>query len=527
MRTVFAFIFWVVSVSAATLSSDGSRADVASKISSAVDGDVVTIPSGDYTWASGVTISGKGIHLQGAGSGRVIARSTSSVSVGTGTKVFTITLDNISQTAATITAGDTLKIWRTGGEVVGGNATGNIPWMRGTVTSLVGTTLTMDITSTNYSGTHGVWIIATEPTALTTITVGTTSDLISITPDTTHSTEISGIRFICAENGESGQHIIKSGYASGAKPLLVHDCLFQMVNGVDCGGVLTENNRGVVWNCSFISTVFSGSALGVVAKYSSANIGSWSSASTMGTSDSDGLSNFYVENCDFHAYINATDWDDQSRVVTRYCLFNNAGAGSHGCDSSPIGVRHWEFYNSTWLFNGFSDGTTLNTQWHLCLRGGTGIVTDCAFDDMNSQDYGNRGELNFGVWILGQGINYGAGDGGTPDYPAPRQFGFGYVTGTPAGSPYNSIYYGDAEPAYVWSNTGTYAVQLNGGFVGGEADPDSIADYIQSSRDYITSAKSGYAKYTYPHPLRTDGGGGGVGGGLTIGTLSVTTLRVE
>src|SRR5436190_536321 len=63
------------SVRAAILASDGSRADVQAKVDVAVDGDVVTIPPGSFTWTSGIAISGKGIHLRGAGSGRVVARS--------------------------------------------------------------------------------------------------------------------------------------------------------------------------------------------------------------------------------------------------------------------------------------------------------------------------------------------------------------------------------------------------------------------------------------------------------------------
>jgi hypothetical protein len=64
--------------------------DVQSAINSAAEGDTVNIPAGTCTWTSGVTISGKGIILQGAGSGRIIAYSADTLAIGTGTKTVNI-----------------------------------------------------------------------------------------------------------------------------------------------------------------------------------------------------------------------------------------------------------------------------------------------------------------------------------------------------------------------------------------------------------------------------------------------------
>ena len=47
---------------------------------------------------------------------------------------------------------------------------------------------------------------------------------------------------------------------------------------------------------------------------------------------------------------------------------------------------------------------------------------------------------------------WGAGTVGI-EYPAPRQVGFGYVTGA-GGVDGQGIYRGDSEPAYVWAGTG-------------------------------------------------------------------------
>src|SRR6516225_3674151 len=66
--------------------------DVQAAINSASEGDTVMIPAGTCTWASGVTISGKGIILKGAGSGRIVAydNGTETLTVGTGTKTVNV-----------------------------------------------------------------------------------------------------------------------------------------------------------------------------------------------------------------------------------------------------------------------------------------------------------------------------------------------------------------------------------------------------------------------------------------------------
>ena len=96
------------------------------------------VPGGSFPWASGVSVSGKGIKIQGGGSGRIIARSTDAVAVGTGTKTFT------TQSGLSISAGQMLRISETGSR-------GN--YMEGTVTQYNGTALTMKITNSGGSGT--------------------------------------------------------------------------------------------------------------------------------------------------------------------------------------------------------------------------------------------------------------------------------------------------------------------------------------------------------------------------------------
>ena len=70
-----AIVVWLSSVVAAgaatRTASTCNAADVQAAINSSATGDTVVIPTGTCTWTSSVTISGKGIVLQGANPGAV------------------------------------------------------------------------------------------------------------------------------------------------------------------------------------------------------------------------------------------------------------------------------------------------------------------------------------------------------------------------------------------------------------------------------------------------------------------------
>lgn len=54
-KLLLAFLFAVVGASAATVASNGSLSDVNTKITAATAGDIITVPSGSFTWGTGGT----------------------------------------------------------------------------------------------------------------------------------------------------------------------------------------------------------------------------------------------------------------------------------------------------------------------------------------------------------------------------------------------------------------------------------------------------------------------------------------
>jgi hypothetical protein len=477
-------------VAAATINAAScSSADVQAAINSAVDGDTVVIPDGTCSWTSGIRIYGKGIKLMGGGSGRIIARSASSVTVGAGIKTF------ITEGGLTVTPGQLLRVSQLGNRS---------NFVEGALSSFVGTTLTIDATNTGGSGTPKVWIVSTVPT--TVITNDSSGTLIDVKEDTTHNVEISGIKI--ADGSGIGRRIDINRNGSSGKAVLLHDCWLEAGTGGDL--YWTDSNRGVIWNCSFDSSPFSMAQLAVHHQADDIT-NSWTTPSTMGSADTTGENNLYIEDSDFHAFIHATDFDNNARAVLRHNLFNNAAVGTHGPDTSLWGQRHFEVYDSEFVFNGFSDGTTFPLNHWFFIRGGTFVVTDNIIPVISSADYPGKAQFEITIMNLqrGSGPNpcWGAGISGA-QYPAPRQAGFGRVTGSGrdgAGRTTDSItFVGDSEPFYIWNNTSNGVVNVDTSDFGECSSADSTSEYLLSGRDYFLNAgpKPGYAKFTYPHPLR-------------------------
>jgi hypothetical protein len=504
-----------------------STADVQNAINSAASGDTVTIPAGTCVWSSGVTLSGKGITISGQGSGRIVAYSSNTLAIGTGSKSLTVATTQVGRTL-TLTAGQTITLSETGTRT---------NFMTGTVTSYSSGSLVVNVTSTGGScGANSLsnckrWIVST-PSATVITNNDTSTYLFTVTEDTAVHTNISGIHF-AAGSGTVGH--INLNYTSGGQAILIHDCW--METGTSTGAsVHTTTNRGVISNCSFDSSPFSMAPLAFQSQADSLQT-SWSTPSTMGMSDTTGQNNSYIESSDFHAFLNATDYDNNSRGVFRYNFMNNAGFGTHGLDTSLFGQRHFEYYNNIGNYNGYNDGTTFNMNWWIFVRGGTYVVYNNTLPALQSTDYGTKADILMTEMDLQRNAGavpcWGAGTTAGAKYYAPHQVGIGYVTGAGvdggASNSYSlssfggpaSVYAGDPEPAYAWANSRQPLTNVSVQDYGlGQSDscpstptPEVSTDYIKANRDFFNTStpKPGWAPYTYPHPLaqsQTQTGGG-------------------
>ena len=216
--------------------------DVQSAINAAAEGETVLIPSGACTWTSGVTISGKGIILQGSGSGRVIAidNGSTSLTIGTGSKSTTIANYSPGFTPASISNGRNTHANRLeqSRRQHDGHGDGVQCWDR-----FYHYQCNLNIGSGTFA--NG-WLIATQPSTI--IINNTTTQLFAVTEDTGIDTQLSGI-FMGLGTGTGG--FATMNYATGGKPILIHDNFVERIN-VGSEGIDSITDRGVIWNNSFV-----------------------------------------------------------------------------------------------------------------------------------------------------------------------------------------------------------------------------------------------------------------------------------
>ena len=483
--------------------------DVASAITSASEGDTVTIPAGTCAWSLGVTIS-KGLIIQGAGSGRIIAINQDVLTVATGTLSITIQAARADGTYPLgPTTSQTLRVFQVGH---------SSNWMQGTVTSFNSGTgaLVMNITST--SGTTADlqqhhWAVATIPSTI--IQYNVSGSMFYMTESTTTHSSLGGIKITHGTGIGNGASVIGFNYATNGLAMIVHDMWFEW-NQAD---VLDSNtNRGLIYNCSFDASPYA-MQFGTfdIKTSTSPIINSWTTASTWGSADTTGQGNFYIETNDYHGYLVAAANDDNGRLVFRYNFLDNAGFGTHGADTSPYGQRYVEYYNNKGLYTGYSDGhSTFNmTNGWVYIRGGSLVIHDNNLQAISGgSDQGPAPDAKISIFNLREGASgsnpsdscWGAGTSGGARYHAPRQPGFGRVTGAGTDglgrSSDETTYVGDSEPIYMWNNTRIPTVSVFDYSPNTCTSPDTAANYIVSGRDYFTNtAKPGYTPSTYPHPL--------------------------
>src|SRR5262249_1863789 len=104
--------------------------------------------------------------------------------------------------------------------------------------------------------------------------------------------------------------------------------------------------------------------------------------------DTNGDKNVYIEDCEFHdAETGIGNFDDNSRIVWRHCLLDNAAIGRHGHETSVWGARHFEFYNNTFKWSGSGTGFggkpyPLNMNYWIQVRGGSGVIANNQIDEI-------------------------------------------------------------------------------------------------------------------------------------------------
>lgn len=466
----------------------------------AQNGDTITLPAGTFSCSTPVTIS-KAIKLQGEGSGRIIGNTKTSTTIATGSKTFTTTRSGLP-----ITPGQILRVAKMPAAPNYPDA-GRENYMEGAVTSYSGTTLVLNVTSTGGSGTWTFWWIATQPATTVVNNYNNGSGNSNATPmlKVTGASEISGVHFAQSATGRSST----IGLHNPATKVLIHDCWFQTGLVSAQGAIYAQGNGFVIWNCSF-DDLFSQNTTALTSYWTgSGGRASHDSNSTMGMNDANGLTNGYVEDCDFHGYQDLGDWSDASRTVFRHNLMENSAMASHG--EGPTGLRHIEVYDNELIFDTFGAdcATEIHLQHFFWQRGGTGVITDNNVPRISSQCSGNKSNVKFSVLPVRR--LYGPYCCWT-QYPLPHQPGQGYGPGAVCNETYQGAclngtypYCIYAEPVYIWNNTGTAGNSV--GLIQDGTDQcgngQQVADYVQEGRDYVIGPKPGYQKFTYPHPLRS------------------------
>jgi hypothetical protein len=328
--------------------------------------------------------------------------------------------------------------------------------------------------------------------------------------------ELGGIHFTSHLDGANDNYsftVVANQLVSGGLPILIHDCSF--ITGYEYA-LHVAGNGGVVWNCSFAT--HSDSLGGISFVNTSETCAPWNQPDTLGgsptkygTGDPNGTRNTYVESCYFRdAWTAMANWDDNSRIVWRYNQMYNACCASHGQETSIWGTRQWEVYGCTFIYttSGKAFGGTkypLNLNYWLEIRGGTGVVTNNAIDDIP-----NKSGIQLNVFSINRRDSIPC----QTAYPAARQTGQGWSAtstatyGTPVVEKDGT---GDVtDPLYVWSNSGTETndpgyVALNQYKPDQCGNGEKIGTFLQENRDYFVNvAMPEWTPFTYPHPLRSN-----------------------
>ena len=338
---------------------------------------------------------------------------------------------------------------------------------------------------------------------------------IDITESNTHHTEISNLTIVGNSSEYAAIDVGTNAVNGTGQAVLIHHIVF-----TNSRSIRMNTNRGVIYS----NTMNDNKGIRDFVQCTPGDRvpNSWTTVSTMGTADATGQSNVYVEdNVITFSLAQSIDIAAGCRIVIRHNTFDHSALSSHGADTEPTGLRHFELYDNTfiWINRGETDGSqTVGLDYFFFLRGGTGVITNnTGLVDMISPAWGNKAALKATVMNLqrnaGPNPCWGVGTTGGARYPAPRQIGLGRVTGTGRDG-LNRLndsvtYVGDSEPLYIWNQPGlTPRLEDYGSNNSGACSGpyDTTANYVRQGRDYfVGTPKPGWTPYTYPHPLRSPG----------------------
>jgi len=345
---------------------------------------------------------------------------------------------------------------------------------------------TIKLTPSSYTVNSGITLGGSKPAKISiagsTITdnTGTDGSLFTFTEPTVALSNGAGIwidgggtgSIVYGTNKNASFAMIKWFAATNGKPTLVTGISFPgFVNGQ---AMYTNSNRGVISGNTFTGVVFVPGCLntGAIIRVRPAmGVSGFESPPKYGDDDTNGDHNIYVENNVIKNFIQGADIDNEARVHFRFNTIINSNIVQHG-DTSD-GGRYVTFWKNIFRMERKSDGNAcptgkdVNFQRFVSLRAGTARFIDNSLPTIVNDWTGPWifEPTQFSVWNLRRnGGNFacwiGTGTTTSPQYPAPRQVGWGYKTGAtvvgrsiPGFSPVHQ----DLEPVYFAGNTGSGA----------------------------------------------------------------------
>ena len=305
--------------------------------------------------------------------------------------------------------------------------------------------------------------------------------LLNVSIGSNSRTRISNLRFLPGTG--TGVYIQVSG--SGLPPVM-HDVYFNLPNFQLLQAVRWLVKGGVISRATFESTDYGSSVYGSDSGCLQVKAGlPWTAPSTLGTLDTDGTNNLYIEDSVFSNVGQCPDVDDFGRVVVRHSQFIGSSGTTHGTTSWD-GGRQIEFYDNVFSY----PNTSRNLNRYFWWRAGTAIITRNSVQKITGAMWGTKPSWTFAV----ENAQRDGPPGCCTSYPCWHQPGSG-------GDGASQI----SDPVYFWNNTGTGAadIGLNEGDPPNCGTTYSTASFFKLNRDYFVNsgAKPGYVSYQYPHPL--------------------------